>query len=324
MKKPDKKGAASTAVIVLLSIITVVVIAGVLDLTGVISVGGKATTLSAATVQGAPAATGCANPLSTTQSLSVGATDADKSGTSVSSVSYLIYTNPTNGMLNPGNGTTIPGTGYTMLAYKSGELAARADFTTPCNSPTVPVAPAMETLDSSVTMTVYNQGARTTNAASANMTFSAASPYTFRLELLPSALYKHIAGGAQNRFALFINATNQSDWDVSGFSANLVSWGGSCTHFTGPNPTNFSGAVIYGFACNGDFTGKDRGTYPIDVTIKPSASYTAKTAGAGTFTVQLVPFDYFADTVSNALSDGPVKDNGATFQTAQEVFVYYI
>lgn len=261
----------------------------------------------------------CTVPLSTAQTVNIAGFDADKPATAVSGIATTVFTDSSAGKILPGN-TTVPGSTYSILASKSGSLKAfKPVVMTSCTeaAPQIPIY--LETYDSAPTVTVYNVGGRTANAVNTvNQTLTAASPATFQIEVQPSALYKHIAGGApegqMGSVALFFNYTNSSDWDTSGFALSTYgAWGSSsCTPYSGATPT-YTGVVLKGFTCPVDFSGKDSAIYGFYATVKPSSIYA--NGAKAVLTATIVPVDYFQNTVTGVLSTGPVKDDGSAIQT---------
>ena len=282
-----------------------------------LDVSGSGNTPTAGTTQQVAGA--CTAPLSTAQVVTFAGYDADKPSTAVTGISTVVFSDPASGKILPGN-PTVPGSTYAVLASKSGSLKAfKPSVTTSCTeaAPQVPVY--LETYDSAPTVTVYNVGGRTANAVTtSNQTLTAGSPVTLQIEVQPSALYKHVAGGVPEgqtgKFAVFFNYTNSSDWDPSGFAMSTYgAWGSSaCEAYSGTNPT-YTGVVVKGFICTGDFTGKDSAIYGLYATVKPSSIY--GNGPKAQLTTTIVPVDYYQNTISGVLSTGPVKDDGSAIQT---------
>jgi hypothetical protein len=278
--------------------------------------------MNTGSIAGAPDSGVCTQALSASQTPSIQTYDADTNAAITPTVT--LYIDPAKGQLNPSTTVTSPGHGYVALATKASYTSALIPFKTACNEATPMIPGTQKALDTSVSGTFYNVGGRTANTAAANQTLTASSPVTISLELTPSAVKKHIANGPNTQFAIFMNDTTATNWDTSGFAANLYGgingWSGSCQQYTGVMPSQVGGVVVYGWICNGDFDGKSMGPYGISLTIKPSASYSASNKNIG---FAIIPVDYYKVQTTGALGPansvavGPVYDNSTAIATPQ-------
>ena len=261
----------------------------------------------------------CTIPLSSAQTLQAGAYDADKPGTSQAPTAQFVYLNAAAGQLNPGNFTTQPGKAYTYYATKANVFAAKQDFTTPCNEVSPTITALMKTVDTSITESVINSKGLTENTAVANETLIASGTATVHVRLTPSALYKHLSG-ATNQYSVYINATNATDWDTSGFSLVGID-GQNCNRASKPNPSAITkGQVLVGFDCTGDFSGTSNTYREMALTVK-SGSLATMTYQPITF--NYVGWDYYTNTITGALETGPVKNDGTAIQALQNVAINF-
>ena len=293
----------------------------------------------------------CTVPLSGTQSLNIASYDADKPGTQVTGIGTTVFLNSATGALNPSGNTTQPGSAYSLLVTKGGYTRTYVDtFTTSCTTTSPTIGTYQENLDTAPTVTAYNIGGRTANANSAAgfQALVATSPSTLGVEFTPSALYKHIAGGVPvsaspqsdvGYFAVFMNDSNTTRWDTSGFNLGLngapagSNWASQCVPYNNPGsnapkgyvgaaPTWIKGVLVYGWLCHGDFSGQSTGLYHMDLTIKPSSQYGAGVATNSSFGLYVVPVEYFTHTITGALSTGASDNLGAAIDNSINASIY--
>lgn len=271
-------------------------------------------------VQGAPQTGGSSCVLSSAQTTSFALYDADKPGSQFQTVWNYMYGNTATGALYAGNGSTQPGGSYTIYANGTAtNFAALVPFTPGCVV-TNPVSGTAKTYDQSITFQVWQQdgnqnGEGSSSTSRTNASITAGSTYNFEWRGVPSALYKHLAGPT-GKYAVWINTTNVTSWDTSGFSIRGID-GSACVPSSAPTPADsrVAGYVIYRAICSGDFSGVDGNTYKVaQITVK-AASGTA--SGAAYLGFWVAPVDYYRNSVSGAVASGEVDDLGRSIHSLQ-------
>jgi hypothetical protein len=340
-------GVLCVAVIAVIMLVTMTGLGSYLGYKSVVAPSQQQTPPPANTVAAA-GASACTAPLAGTQSLNIASYDADKPGTQITGISTTVFLGA-GPALNPSGNTTQPGNSYSVLVTKGGYARTyTTGFTTSCNTLSPALGMYQETLDTAPTVTVYNVGGRTANAnvLASLQTLTASSPSTLRVEFTPSALYKHIAGGVpitsspqadSGYFAVFMNASNTTAWDTSGFNLGLngapagSQWSGQCVPYTSAAgagtpaqymaaaPTWIKGTLVYGWVCHGDFSGQSTGIFGMDLTVKPSATYGGGNNSIGLY---VVPVEYFQHTVTGALQQGASDNLGNAIDNSVNASIY--
>lgn len=258
--------------------------------------------------------------LATTQTLANASYDADKPGTKVAGAAATVYLNAGTGALAPGGFTTTPGTTYQVYTTAS-NFFATLDSVTPGCTPSPTITQAQKEVDTSVSITAYgNDGISSLGAGDGsgnNLTIGASGSATAHVQLAQSAAYKHLSGKT-GKFAVFVNATNVTDWAPSQMS--ILFDGAVCTAYgsaglsNSATPSALGGSIVYAAVCNGDFAVNDGSIH--NLAVKYNAA-TGVNPGAQNTWVGIVGVDYYANTVSGAIEQGAVKDSGAAIQTIQ-------
>lgn len=274
--------------------------------------------------QVAPSGTGNANApggsvnvpvcnLAAAQTLGLGVYDADKPGTGVGGGFNYVFLDPNAGALNPGNLTTQVGTTYTVFSGKTDYFGAIKSITTTCTvSPTLTVY--LKAVDTAVTASIINSDGLTANSAT-NQSIASGGSAVVQLRLQQSSAYKHLAG-EKGTFTVFLNDSDGATWDASQMTMTFDNK--QCTQYTGTNPSSaITGVIVKAFTCTGDFAPND-GAQHIAY-IKYVALNGVDPVGTVGRYVAFVGDDYYQNTVTGVIANGPVKDSGAAIQTAQSV-----
>lgn len=253
--------------------------------------------------------------LGTTQTLSVASYDADKPGTGVSS-SYTYYLNPSTGALSPGGNVTNPGTTYTVMGNVTGYFADIGSVTTG-NLPSPSLTLTQKAVDTAVSLSVYNTNGVTANTEAANLTIGSAGSGTAQIQTAQSAAYKHLSGKS-NKFAVYVNATNVTDWNPAQMS---IVWDNTACTALGQSglsnvatPSALKQVLVYAAVCNGDFLPNDGSPHKLSVKFVAASGTNPVDQDAS---VCLAGVDYYQDTTNGAVGEGAVKDSGAAIQTLQ-------
>lgn len=258
-------------------------------------------------------------------------TDADLN-TGLSPTTTL-YTNAASGTIYT-NANTVPGTAYSVLFNQTGYLSDLETFTTPCNTVTPTVFGKMKKLDTSVTTKVFNSDLRTANSISANQSIGQGGSATIEFDVTPSGQSRHIGGGGNGQtptFAVFFNATNTTNWDMTKWNVaeDAGTWSanggfaGSCQSYNGPAPASLGGVYVAGSQCTGDFSGNDTQLRKLYVTIGGSSLY-----GGTQGTLCIVPYDIYKNSVANKYGAantplvGAVRNDGTQLDAPQCQTVY--
>ena len=251
-----------------------------------------------------------------TRTAQQGAYDYDKQGTSAAPTQQYNFKNAATGLLNSGNTTVSPGQKYTYLAMRANWFSAMQDFTVGCDDASPSVDVRMKQADTAAVESVINSDQLTANTATANESLVASGAKTLYLRLTPSALYKHKAGVNNPKMTFWINVTNATDWDASGFDMKNFD-GTACVRTSQPTPTAITkGVTIVGFDCNGDpFPGNDMAYKQYAVTVKSGSL--AAVAWQG-ITIQYTGWTEYLDTISGAVKYGAVKNDGTATNIALE------
>jgi hypothetical protein len=255
----------------------------------------------------------CDTPLGATQTLTYTARDA-KTNAELSGVAYTVYTDAAAGYSQSTN-VTKPGGVYTIYATKSGYLAAVKTIQTSCVDTSPLVELAMEDYEASLGISVLNSDGLTANAVASRETLTANVPDSVTLRLKPAAVNQFIAGGKDNTYRVWVNASNSTSWDKSGFVLKGLD-GADCQQVSDA-PSAISTTTVVGFACGGDFNGDDVNYQLRSLTIKPSSSFTS---GNQTIGICIAGSDYYQKVNTpnaNSLQSGGIKDNSAAIQTLQ-------
>ena len=256
--------------------------------------------------------------LSTSQVLSIINVNQDKPGTSISATD-VVYLNRNTGTLNPGGNITKPGSVYSVFGTAANFASALVDGITDCTA-NPPVSLSQKALDTAVATQPFNSDSVTKNSyPSANQSIGLGSSVTMSIDFVQSSNYLHLSG-SDNRFAVYVNATNSTDWDASQMA---ITWDGSqCTKLSQVSgvqqttPTSIPGQIIYSAVCTGDFLPVDGATHKMGVRIQAQS---AVNPGPQFMNVNFAPIQYYANTITGAIEVGAVKDSGATIQAFQTV-----
>jgi hypothetical protein len=262
--------------------------------------------------------------LATTQTLKNASYDADKPGTATAGETAIVFLNAATGARNPGGLTTTPGVAYSVYTTGTNYFATLDSVTTGC-TPSPTITQSQKAVDTSVSITAYdNDGISalgTTYGAGNNLSVGSGGSATAHVQLAQSAAYKHLSGKT-GKFAVFLNATNVTDWNPSQMS--ILFDGAVCTPYgsaglsNAATPTALGGAVVIAAVCTGDFAVNDGSIH--NLAVKYNAA-TGVNPGAQQTEVGIVGVDYYANTVTGAIEQGAVKDSGAAIQTMQKVLV---
>jgi hypothetical protein len=262
--------------------------------------------------------------LATTQTLANASYDADKPGTKVAGAVATVYLNAGTGALAPGGFTTTPGTTYQVYTTAS-NFFATLDSVTPGCTPSPTIVQSQKEVDTAISLTAYDNDALSSLGAGIgagnNLTIGASGSATAHVQLAQSAAYKHLSGKT-GKFAVFVNATNVTDWSPSQMS--ILFDGAVCTAYgsaglsNAATPSALGGSIVYAAVCTGDFAVNDGSIHK--VAVKYNAA-TGVNPSAQNSWVSVVGIDYYANTVSGAIEQGAVKDSGAAIQTTQSVIV---
>lgn len=274
----------------------------------------------------APIATGSngltgACVLSSPQVLAVQVTDADRPGT-VLAPTNTVYLNAQTGQLNPGGTTTSPGSSYNVLSNTTNYFKGLGSFTTDC-AVSPPAALSEKGVDTAVGTAVFNSDGVTSNAVT-NLSVGANAGAAAIIKLSQSASYKHL-GGVDGRFAVYVNATNVTDWNPSQMSITFN--GVACTPLGSASPavqtstpTAIGGVIIYSAVCTGDFPAQSSGTpYNLVVGLYSSSGANPGIQDVG---VNFAGVDYYKNTVSGVVQLGAVKDDGSAIQAMQGATIH--
>lgn len=254
--------------------------------------------------------------LSVAQTLAVGSYNADKPGTTIATPSVQVFSDAATGKLNPGNMTTQPGYKYKAWAVKANYFGAADDITTGCvASPQLSLY--QKAVDTAVSSTSFNANGVTLNTQTANQTIGSSGVGSIHLKLQQSASYTHLSG-ANNKFSVFLTATNVTDWDTT---QTVVSFDGKeCTTYAGAQPTALTtGVLVKGWDCDGDFSAIDGNLHTLDVRL---AAANGVNPDSQSLIVNFVGNDLYQDTVTGVFKVGGVKNDGSAIQTMQTKTVY--
>lgn len=256
--------------------------------------------------------------------------DADKPSTEITARNTTVYLNSATGAVNALGTTTSPGGTYQILYTKFGSFSAFVPVTTTCTA-SIPVPGYMKTVDSGVTVSVFNTDGITANSGtSGNLSISSGGSGTFHVKMSQSAAYKHLTGDS-GKFAVFMNvsSTNQTDYDGSQMSATFdnvpcVPYGqvGQTGLDNTKYPVTVTGSVFFAAVCSGDFAPNDGSIH--DLAIKVQASNGINPGGLD-MSVNFVGIDRYKNTITGKVELGAVRDDGKQTEAAavqiKQVFV---
>lgn len=229
-----------------------------------------------------------------------------------------LYSNPATGA-RASNATWGYGSTYSLYESNPAMENQLITFTTSCNSPGDAIEAHSKAMDQEITFYVYGTDGVTRNAYDStvttyeNQSIAANTPYTFNIKLKPHSTDTHIGFGPDKKIGVFVNTTNVSQFDMSGWSLRGFD-GSECT--IAPVTSTTYGVIARQWECaNSDFTGDDTGLYPLTLTIKMGSIPSGKEAlGLG-----VAPVEYFQNSLTNAVERGAVTNTGAAIETWQTV-----
>lgn len=269
---------------------------------------------------GAIPSSGCPT-LATTQTISPASYNVDQPSSTVASP-VVVYLNPATGSLNPSGNTTQPRGTYTLYAFYTGYCGASKQITTGCDI-TNPVPIYQKNFDTSISASVFNADGVTANAdtTAGRLAIASGSSATAHIKLLQSTSYSHLSCG-KNEFAVFMNATNVTDWNPSQMSAvfdgkvckGYTAYGYDGTPIVGATPTGLGAVKVVAWNCEGDFAPNDGSLHALDVKYQAG---TGMAVHAQNTSICYAPVDYYQNTITGALEMGAVKDDGSAIQTLQ-------
>jgi hypothetical protein len=177
-------------------------------------------------------------------------------------------------------------------------------------------------VDTAVSTQVFNNDGVTKNTVSANQSVGSGSTVTMSMNMVQSANYKHI-GCHDKRFAVYVNATNQSDWDASQWAVTFDGVPcaplGTVAGVSQAAPASVVGSVVYSAICSGDFAPIDGATHKLGFRIQAQSGVNP---GPQNVSINFMPVEYYLNTISGAVATGAVKNDGAAIQAVQSVLVY--
>lgn len=253
-----------------------------------------------------------------TQTLSAVSYDADKAGTSVSTGPVLVFTDATKGIVNPGNTSTTPGHSYTAYMVKSNYFSTVGAITTACTDSAPVLRLNQKAVDTAITISAKDSDGQTTNNDNSGIqAIGTGGAVTLHAKLSQSAAYKHISGDS-GYFVAYVNATNMTDWNPSQMSMVIDSTPCVSLQAAGlsntATPTALVGTLVFSQACKFDFAPNDGSIH--DLAIRVQAASTVN-PGNQTVSLAFAGVDYYQNSISGAIEQGSVKDNGAAVQTLQ-------
>ena len=266
-------------------------------------------------------APGAACPTILSQTLSITGYDADKPTTTVTTTGATVWLNAANGQpYAPGTSTKQLGSYDVKMNSSTNYFATIVKTTTDCSA-APSVVGYLKGVDSA-TLTAYNTNGITVNTQANNLTIGASGSGTIHLKMSQTVAYKHLTGES-GKFAVFLNASNLTEWNPSQMSA--VFNGVPCTAYTGAlgnsaTPAALTSNLLTSFLCTGDFQPNDGNIY--DLAIKMQAASGVTPATNQQVGVNYVGVDYYEDSVSGKVALGAVKDTGAAIQVLRSKNVW--
>lgn len=266
---------------------------------------------------GGAAAIGCPTILS--QTLSNVTYDIDKPTSGAANV-LTVYTNAANGQVYPGGTATKQlGTYDALMTGSTSYFGTLVHLTTDCSSS--PVATGYLKAVDTPSVTVYNTDGVTANADANNLSIGASGSGTAHLKMSQGTAYKHLSGES-NKFAVFVNATNVTDWAPAQFSAVFdgvpcVAYGSGGLGNTA-QPTVLGQTLVTAFVCTGDFAANDGSIHDLAVKLQAASGVNP---GLETIGINYVGVDYYKDSVTGKVAMGAVTDTGAAIQTLRNAKV---
>lgn len=256
-----------------------------------------------------------------TQTLSPKGYDADKPGTEVALTNSFVYTaDPRSGpvQLNLGGNSTLPGRTYYVFEYASNYVRDLITVTTGCVDSTVPARSTLKQIDTALTLTAKNNDGTTSNDDGANIQgIGASGSTTLHVKVSQTTAYKHLSG-LDNKFVVYFNATNVTDWAPAEFSATwdnvpcvFASQGGLSNT---ANPSALTGVLVQQFVCTGDVSANDGSIHDLAIHVPAASGINPGNQSVG---VMFTPVNWYQNSITGVLEKGAVTNAGAAIQALQ-------
>ncbi len=265
-------------------------------------------------------------PLNGAQVITDNAYDTLKPGLGILTSTQTAFLDPVGAGKSMSLSSTVRGTNLTILSNRSGYFSSMTviypngtsapKYQTPCDSVAATISQNLVKYDSATLATITKSDGSTPNNATSGyrITIGSGSSGVGHVKLQQNASYTSITGEI-GQFAVFINATNQTDWNPS---MNSISFAGvQCSQpYVGSVPSAISTGVVLGTStiCNGGYQASDSNLYDLAVKLQAANGVTPANQ---TVTVTIIPLDYYTNSITGAPAIGAVKDTGAAIQTGQ-------